>query len=136
MFFSFWFKSLCMTVSRSIHVSCKYIFKTFIQKSFMIKRLFYVERGKHTKIVLYRAGWERKIQEKYPYFVTVLFFFFFLVILVFPFFYFWIWTYTQSCHFPSWIYCDSSFVPVITLTIFLLVQCLLSSHSPICWNSW
>lgn len=58
-------------------------------------------------------GWERKIQEKYPNFVTVLL----KVILVFPFFYFWIWTYTQSCHFPSWIYCDSSFVPVITLTI-------------------
>lgn len=57
--------------------------------------------------------WERKIQEKYPNFVTVLL----KVILVFPFFYFWIWTYTQSCHFPSWIYCDSSFVPVITLTI-------------------
>lgn len=53
------------------------------------------------------------MQEKYPYFVTVIL----KVILVFPFFYFWIWTYTQSCHFPSWIYCDSSFVPVITLTV-------------------
>lgn len=122
------FKSLCRTVSRSIHVSANMFLKTVIQKNFMIKRSFYVERGKIQTLFFTGQGWRGNARK-----IPLLCYSYFKSHSGIPF--------SSISEFELTL-SPIIFHPEYTVTlvlfqlsldcIFLLVQGLLSYHSPIC----